>query len=313
MVGTAGQGWAGELPFWQRGQRLHALARRVGKDGRRSLPSGPPYFSAVAMALRRCCQAGDGGLCLSPLGSLQVGRSPGYIKPCSFTQPHQGRMGSLQQNTATGGFAGFICAACSFLQPGELNSEQLKRRWVVAEHHGMQDFGVSRCWGGHLYPSWTRRAAPSFLAGLSDQPTAALTPSHGPGWGWKSHVRAGCCGGRAAAQSPLAARELGARGVGESEGVHGAAAPLRCWRQGTGDAHVCLHLGSREERKGKHLPGRAGGSRTCFGGPDSRERDSCNAQLVFALLRTTGHKLVPLSVNQPQPAQRALYAAALRR
>lgn len=41
-----------------------------------------------------------------------------------------------------GGFAGFICAARSCHQQGEMNSEQLKRRWVVAEHCGLQDFGI---------------------------------------------------------------------------------------------------------------------------------------------------------------------------
>lgn len=71
MAGTMCQRRAGEFPFWQRGQRLRALTRCVGKDGRRSLPSGPPYFLAVAMALQRCCQLGGGGLCLSPLGFLE--------------------------------------------------------------------------------------------------------------------------------------------------------------------------------------------------------------------------------------------------
>lgn len=60
-----------ELPRWQCGQCLHAPARRAGKGGWRSLPSGPPYSSAVAMALRRCCQeGGGGGLRLSPLAVI---------------------------------------------------------------------------------------------------------------------------------------------------------------------------------------------------------------------------------------------------
>lgn len=66
MVGTMCQRQAGEFPFWQRGQCLRALTQRMGKDGRRSLPSGPPYFSAVAMALQRCCQLGGGGLFVTP-------------------------------------------------------------------------------------------------------------------------------------------------------------------------------------------------------------------------------------------------------
>lgn len=79
---------AGEPPSWRRGQGVRAPARRVGKDGWRSLPSGPPYSSAVAMALPRCCQVGGGGgggLCLSPLGSLQVGRCPRCGRPGCLT------------------------------------------------------------------------------------------------------------------------------------------------------------------------------------------------------------------------------------
>ena len=96
-----------------------------------------------------------------------------------------------------GGFAGFICAARSCLQQGEMNSEQPKRRWVPAEHCGMQDFGVSLTEprGSILPPPWTRRAAPSFLTGLSHQPTAGSAPSRGLGQGWESCVRAGRRGG----------------------------------------------------------------------------------------------------------------------
>lgn len=91
---------------------------------------------------------------------------------------------------------------------------------------------------------------PFFPAWLSHQPTAALAPSHGPGWGWESHVRAGVV--------PLAAWELGARGVGESEGVGRVAAPLCCRHgenRGIIDAHMHLHLGMREERAGILLEG----------------------------------------------------------
>lgn len=154
--------------------------------------------------------------------------------------------------------------------------------------------------------AWIRRA-PSFPAGLSHRPTAASVPSRGPGRGWESHVRAGCCGGRAAAQPPLAARELGARGVGESEGVQGVAAPLCCrsWeRQGTGDAHACLHPGRREERKGKTSSWKGWGSRTCFGGPNSQERGSCDAQVGACSASDNRAPTFLPSANQPQRAQR---------
>lgn len=161
--------------------------------------------------------------------------------------------GSYDKNTPTGVCAGFICAACICLQPGEMNSEQLGRRWVVAEHHGMQVFGVS--WGQGEASSLT----PMDKSSSPILSCWAVPPAHGSihptPWAWlgvgqprQSQALWGVSSGAA----PTPAWELGARGMGESEGVHGAAAPLCCRcreRQGTGDAHVCLHLGRREEKK----------------------------------------------------------------
>lgn len=59
-------------------------------------------FAIWASLLLRCCYGTAemlpgrrGGLCLSPLGSLEVGRCPRYVKPCSLAQPHQEGMGFL--------------------------------------------------------------------------------------------------------------------------------------------------------------------------------------------------------------------------
>lgn len=89
----------GVSPRWQRGQCLRAPAPSVGRDIRRSSPSGPPYSSAVAMALQRCCQAGGGGLCVSPLGSLEGGRCPRWRKPRSLLSITRGERGFSWQNT----------------------------------------------------------------------------------------------------------------------------------------------------------------------------------------------------------------------
>lgn len=81
---------------WWRGQGVRAPARRVGKEGRRSLPSGPPHSSAVAMALPRGCQeggGGGGGLCVSPPGLPPGGEvSPAWKArvPCSIIRIHWG-------------------------------------------------------------------------------------------------------------------------------------------------------------------------------------------------------------------------------
>lgn len=85
---------------------------------------------------------------------------------------------------------------------------------------------------------------------------------------------------------------------------------------GTGSAEAlgmpmctCIWEGGKKERAGIFL-GRAGGCRTCFGGPDSWERGSCGPQVGDCFRQQSTN--LPPSVNQNHSVPRVPCAAALQ-
>lgn len=166
------------------------------------------------------------------------------------------------------------------------------------EHSGMQDFGVSLAGarGSILLPSRDKNS-------ISVLPYQAVPPVHGSirsiPWAWpgvgEPRQRWELWGERQ--RSPHSLRgswehvEWGrARGCSEQQHPF----PAGAGRAEALGMLVCAHVWEGGmKRKGRTLPGRAGGSRTCFGDPKSHEKGSCDAQIIDCSASDNRHKLFP--------------------